>query len=408
VSWQADDVSTRRRPSASLAGGARGVEVYTRVSLYLIVLVEPFLYLSATSTLAGVDTDLPGTGPLLALVVAALLHTLACLAFVHVGFTRPSEPPARSGGDATLVAPRTATTMVCAAATTGALAVVFRARRLAVAGVAVAVVTATVQASSGSGGLVWSALFGFALAMFWASSVRLSMWIVEVVRRLDEAQAVSARLAVAEERLRIARDMHDVVGRALSAVAVKSELAAALARRGDVRAADEMDDVRTLAQDSLREVRGVVAGYRAADLATELDGARSVLQAAGVAVRVVGEVPRLPGPQAEALAWVTREAVTNIVRHSAARECRIELTESWGRAAGRGETETGETVLRVSNDGVAQAGARVAGLEGGTGLVGLRERLASVGGGLDVTTEGDRFVLTARVPVRADAQGALA
>jgi two-component system sensor histidine kinase DesK len=431
VSWQADDVSTRRRPSASLAGGARGIEVYTRVSLYLIALVEPFLYLSATSTLAGVDTDLPGTGPLLALVVAALLHTLACLAFVHVGFTRPSEPLSRpvvwalagttvavvvlsvavlppSGGDGTLVAPRTATTMVCAAATTGALAVVVRARRLAVAGVVVAVATAAVQASSGNGGLVWSALLGFALAMFWASSVRLSMWIVEVVRRLDEAQAVSARLAVAEERLRIARDMHDVVGRALSAVAVKSELAAALARRGDVRAADEMDDVRTLAQDSLREVRGVVAGYRAADLATELDGARSVLQAAGVTVRVVGEVPQLPGPQAEALAWVTREAVTNIVRHSAARECRIELTESWGRAAGRGETETGETVLRVSNDGVAQAGARVAGLEGGTGLVGLRERLASVGGGLDVTTEGDRFVLTARVPVRADAQGALA
>ncbi|MEU2199154.1 histidine kinase [Isoptericola sp. NPDC019482] len=404
-------MKTAGAAAPTLTGGARGVEVYTRISLYLVALVEPFLYLSATATLTSVETGLPSTGSALALAIAALLHTLACLAFVHVGFTRPSERPARSvvgvlagttlavvvlafvalpptGGDATVVAPRAATAIVCLAATTGALAVVVGRRRLVAVGVVVAAVAVAVQATAGDGGLVAAALFSFVLTMFWAGSVRLSMWIVEVVRRLADARSVAARLAVAEERLRIARDMHDVVGRALSAVAVKSELAAALARRGDPRGADQMDEVRTLAQESLREVRGVVAGYRAANLATELDGARSVLRAAGVTVRVVGDLPDLAAPQVEALAWVLREGVTNIVRHSDAREARIDLTD----------TDTGggrELALTVTNDGVPAAGPT----DGrGSGLVGLRERLAAVGGALDAGSRGDRFVLTARVP----------
>jgi two-component system sensor histidine kinase DesK len=276
----------------------------------------------------------------------------------------------------------------CGAATCGALAVGLPIRRLALAGLGGPAVAVGVRLLSGGGSdVVVVAALTYLFAIFWAGTVRMSMWIVEVVRELDEARGVAARLAVAEERLRIARDMHDVVGRALSAVAVKSELAAALARRGEPRAADEMYDVRSLAQDSLREVRGVVAGYRAADLATELDGARSVLQAAGVAVRVVGEVPALSAPHVEALAWVVREAVTNIVRHSAASACRIDLTN-----------EAGDLVLTVSNDGVLARSGAISGPDGGNGIVGLRERLAAVGGSLDVASGGDRFVLTARVP----------
>nr|WP_281360175.1 sensor histidine kinase [Isoptericola halotolerans] len=213
------------------------------------------------------------------------------------------------------------------------------------------------------------------------------MWIVEVVRELEEASEVAGRLAVAEERLRISRDMHDVVGRALSAVAVKSDLAAALSRRGDARAADEMDEVRTLAQESLREVRGVVAGYRAADLATEFAGARAVLRAAGITVRAASDVPSLAATQQEALAWVVREAVTNVVRHSRATECRLEL-----------EVDDESAVLRVTNDGVAAPRGTTAGLGDGTGLAGLRERLAAVRGTLDTTLDGDRFTVTARVP----------
>jgi len=396
-------------------GGARGVEVYTRVSLYLFVLVEPFFALYAAAALSRLGVA-PSAAGAAVLVVLVLAHTALCLATVHAGFDGPlwtgrrPRPvvvalllgavavavaavvtlPVGSGG-ALLDDPRSVLVAVCGAATCGALAVATPSRRVAAAGVVVALAVVALRLLAGVEPVAAAVLAGvlaFAFTLFWAGTVRLSMWIVEVVRRLDDAREVAARLAVAEERLRIARDMHDVVGRALSAVAVKSELAAALARRGDPRGADQMDEVRTLAQESLREVRGVVAGYRGADLATELDGARSVLRAAGVAVRVVGEVPHLAAPQAEALAWVVREGVTNIVRHSDARECRIDL------AAAGGEREL---ALRVSNDGVRAAAAAPSD-GGGAGLVGLRERLAAVGGALDVAADGDRFVLTARVP----------
>ncbi|WP_188522125.1 sensor histidine kinase [Isoptericola cucumis] len=406
---------TTSRPAATLAGGARGVEVYTRVSLYLFVLLEPFLYLSVVAALSTADA-VPSVPQALVLVALVAVHTGSCLVTVHRGFDGPLLRGRRPGGVvvalvastvALVVAalvllpgyeggglredPRSALVAVCGAATVGALAVAVPLGRLALVGLVVPLVVGAGRLVSGEPvAVVPLALATYVFVMFWAGTLRMSMWIVEVVRALDDAREVAARLAVAEERLRISRDMHDVVGRALSAVAVKAELAAALARRGDPRGADQMDDVRTLAQDSLREVRGVVAGYRAADLVTELDGARSVLHAAGTAVRVVGDVPDLAARQVEALAWVVREAVTNIVRHSAATECRIDL-----------EPGEREMVLRVSNDGARTGVDGVAGLGGGSGLAGLRERLAAVGGTLEIAADGDRFVVTARVPAPA-------
>ncbi|MCK0116410.1 sensor histidine kinase [Isoptericola sp. S6320L] len=406
------------RPAASLAGGARGVEIYTRISLYLFVPLEGFFYLYAVVALAEHD-PLPSAVALGALAVAALVHIGTAFATVHVGFDRPlvaggrlhpvviallvataavvvlalvvlpGAPDDALGRDA-----RALTIAVCGAATCGALATGFAMRTLTVVAlwVPVVVLVTWVLDGSFSGGAVVGAVFLYALVLFWTGTVRISMWIVEVVRELEASREVAGRLAVAEERLRISRDMHDVVGRALSAVAVKSDLSAALARRGDPRAAEEMDEVRTLAQESLREVRGVVAGYRSTDLATELAGARSVLRAAGIAVRVIGAVPPLGTPQQEALAWVVREAVTNVVRHSRATECRLELDDD-------GAT----TELRIVNDGVVSGGPDAAGLgeprvPGGTGLAGLRERLAAAGGTLDVAAHGDRFTVVARVP----------
>jgi two-component system sensor histidine kinase DesK len=272
--------------------------------------------------------------------------------------------------------------------TLAALSPVLTMRDLAIGTAVTTVVVVLGRALGGVGGLVGLGIAVFVAVLFLAGSFRLTVWILFVVRELDASRDVHARLAVAEERLRFSRDLHDVVGRALSAVAVKSELAAELARRGDERAVDEMLQVRTLAHDSLREVRGVVAGYRAADLATELAGARSVLRAAGVEARVVGDVPDLATPQAEALAWVVREAVTNVVRHSHAAACALRLDQ-----------EEGATALRVTNDGVrAVPREDAAGGPGGSGLAGLRERLAAVGGTLAVRHDGDRFTLTARVP----------
>ncbi|TWH31555.1 two-component system sensor histidine kinase DesK [Isoptericola variabilis J7] len=393
--------------------GARGVEVYTRCTMYSFALNEPFFYLLAVAALARGEPPTPAVA--IAVAVLAVAHTGLCTLTAHLGLGR--DPFATRAQRAVLVAlgavsvalvlvalvalpstsgdrhlwfendPRSVVVTVVAAFTLAALSAVHTMGRLTVAAAgATAVVVAARAVSDPGSGLIGLAVSAFAIILFSVASFRLTVWILLVVRELDAARQVSARLAVAEERLRIARDMHDVVGRALSAVAVKSELAAALARRGDDRAADEMLEVRALAQDSLREVRGVVAGYRAPDLATELAGARSVLRAAGIAARVVGEAPALAAPHAEALAWVVREAVTNVVRHSDARECMLRLVR----------LSDGGTELRIVNDGVVPAASGTS--SDGSGIAGLRERVEAVGGTLTADGDGDRFTLTARVP----------
>nr|WP_275585960.1 histidine kinase [Geodermatophilus sabuli] len=206
---------------------------------------------------------------------------------------------------------------------------------------------------------------------------------------MDRTRGVQLQLAVAEERLRFARDLHDVMGRNLSAIAVKSQLAAELVRRGREGAVEELADISRVAEESLREVRDVVRGYRRSDLPGELAGARSVLRAAGVGCTVEGEDDgaALPEPVQTALGWVVREAVTNVLRHSRATACTVAL-----------RTDGGEAELRVSNDGVA--GTPV---DWGNGLTGLAERLAATGGRLTADAVEDRFVLTATVPVRVPA-----
>jgi two-component system sensor histidine kinase DesK len=200
---------------------------------------------------------------------------------------------------------------------------------------------------------------------------------------------VQLQLAVAEERLRFSRDLHDVMGRNLSAIAVKSQLAGELVRRGRPEAADEVADIRRLAEDSLREVREVVRGHRSTDLTGELAGARSVLRAAGVACTVHGEDAgaMLPPEAQTALGWVAREAVTNVLRHSQATVCTITLRTS-------GE----EAELQVVNDGVSEEMATADDGHPGSGLTGLGERLTGAGGSLETRLDGSSFVLTASLP----------
>jgi two-component system sensor histidine kinase DesK len=225
-----------------------------------------------------------------------------------------------------------------------------------------------------------------------AVAFRFSVWVLDVVREMERNRGVQLQLAVAEERLRFSRDLHDVMGRNLSAIAVKSQLAGELVRRGRPEAADEVADVARLAEESLREVRDVVRAHRSTDLAGELAGARSVLRAAGVDCTVDGEDAgaTLPGTAQAALGWVVREAVTNVLRHSRATACTITLQVTGGGAE-----------LRVVNDGVS---AEVAGDDGrpGSGLAGLGERLSGAGGRLEAGRDGSRFVLTAGLPGGAD------
>ena len=217
---------------------------------------------------------------------------------------------------------------------------------------------------------------------------RTSLWMLGLVWELDRSRHVQASLAVAEERLRFARDLHDVVGRTLSVVALKSELAAQLARRGRESAIDEMLEVRRVAEESLAEMRAVVGGYRAADLPAELAGARSLLASAGIAGRMIGEVTGLPAAVQGTLGWAVREGTTNVLRHSDAWSCTITLRADEARVS-----------LVMENDGVRPVAVPGPEVQLGSGLVGLAERVAALTG--SVTAERrdpGRFRLTVEVP----------
>ncbi|WP_073952178.1 sensor histidine kinase [Streptomyces kebangsaanensis] len=223
-------------------------------------------------------------------------------------------------------------------------------------------------------------------AGFLAFTSVFSVWLLNAVYELDEARETRTRLAVAEERLRFGRDLHDVMGRNLAVIALKAELAVQLGRRGRPEAVEQMIEVQRLAQESQREVRAVVRGYREADLAAELAGAQGVLAAAGIDCAVTGSPAGLPAPVQSALGWVVREAATNVLRHGDARRCAVSLRVADGRAE-----------LSVENDGVGEISG---GGRPGSGLAGLRERLSELDGTLRAGPAGrGRFRLTAEVPL---------
>ncbi|WP_443070796.1 sensor histidine kinase [Streptomyces sp. NBC_01685] len=220
---------------------------------------------------------------------------------------------------------------------------------------------------------------------FMATASLASGWGVRLVEELVAARETQARLAVAEERLRFGRDLHDVLGRNLAVVALKGELAAQLARRGRPEAVEHMEEVQRIARESQREIRSVVRGYRTADLHTELAGARSVLEAAGIDCRIeYGPAARLPTDVQSALGWVVREATTNVLRHApGASRCTMALRTAGPTTA----------LLVMENDGAPDEGPGT-----GTGLSGLRERLTGLNGTLAVEHSGGTFRLTARIP----------
>ena len=202
------------------------------------------------------------------------------------------------------------------------------------------------------------------------------------------AREEKARLAVAEERLRFARDLHDLLGHSLSLIALKSELAGRLVEVSPERAQAEIHDIELVTREALREVRDAVSGYRQPDLNAELAGAQAALEAAGIECRVDN---RLTAPAASveaALGWAVRESVTNIIRHSNASHCRIELRQSPDFVR-----------LTVKDDGTATPEPR-RGERAGTGIAGLTERIGALGGA--VVTErqpGGGFRLSVEIPV---------
>ncbi|PZS32876.1 MAG: sensor histidine kinase [Pseudonocardiales bacterium] len=398
------------------------LDLSTRWPLYVLSASEPLIALLVVGGQPHVRAW--GAGLLLAVAVA---HTIACVALLRANLSRMlggAQPVARlvllavgltaaalAAGFAAIPhyldpSPNSFPQGVAVAALfCGALTVTFTpvltsSQLLGLIAPQAALVA--IAQAIGARGLgdqpLWAVLF-----VLWAVPVtvtyRSSFWYLSTAWELERSRQMQSRLAVAEERLRFARDLHDVLGRNLTLIAINSELAAQLARRGQDGAVERMLEVRQTAEDSMREVRAVVDGYRTTDLGAELSGARSVLRAAGISTRVIGDGDGLSRTAQGALGWVVREAVTNIIRHSEATS--VTITLDVGQDAGTGRT----AVLRIAND---RARAPDASGGGGTGLAGLRERLADLGGEVSVARADGGFVVSARVPIVADDQATTA
>lgn len=201
--------------------------------------------------------------------------------------------------------------------------------------------------------------------------------LVQANRELRAAQEEIAGLATRDERTRIARDLHDILGHTLTTITLKSGLARRLLEADrPAEAAVEIADVESLARDTLGEVRATVSGYREASLAAELAAARSALRAAGIGTTLPLAVDEVPEPQRTVFAYAVREGVTNVIRHSRAARCTVTVT------ADR---------LDVHDDGGGVAGPP------GNGLTGLRERVEAIGGVLDAgPAPGGGYALTVR------------
>jgi len=337
-----------------------------------------------------------GPAPRRWLVAAAIALTAAGVLAGAAAFPAFTRPPGTAFPVSMLVA------MLLGGTLTVALAPLLRPRALLAVVLVGAAAASGMSASIGGAGVGAHGqalagsflLYAFLIGAFAVLIGRVSAGQLRIMLELDRSRAAHARLAVAEERLRFARDLHDVLGRNLSLIAVQSELAAELARRGDQDAAGQMLGVRQVAHESLREMRAVVSGYRTADLGTELAGAQEVLRSAGMSCRVIGDAAGLPADVQAALGWVVREGTTNIIRHSDATACTIELGILDSPGAPRAVT------LRMDNDRVHTPAAG----SGGNGLAGLGERLAGLGG--SITTGHPRnghFRLEASLPARGAA-----
>ncbi len=211
-----------------------------------------------------------------------------------------------------------------------------------------------------------------------------------LVTRLHEARTELAEMAVAQERLRFARDLHDLLGYSLSAITLKSELTHRLALKNPEKAQEELAEVLDISRRALADVRSVARGYRELSLDAEAASARSVLTAADVDVRMDLKYGELPPPVRTLLATMLREGVTNVLRHSKAEFCDITIREEHGRVE-----------LDIRNDGVPPAPAEQD-PDSGSGIGNLSSRVTTLGGHLTTGVEPDgRFRLHAAVPVPA-------
>ena len=292
---------------------------------------------------------------------------------------------------------------------------------------AVVACAALAAVCSALGGADGGTVVGFVAS---SAGVGMLMLVMRDLRvrnvELNEARAVLANMAVAQERERFARDLHDLLGHSLSVIALKAELAGRLLADGPPAAAREVAELEGVARTALGEVRDAVSGYRQPTLDRELAGARMALSAAGITAEVdESRVPLDPAVEA-VLAWTVREGATNVIRHSGARHCTFKISASLtdagveviddGRGAngngalgGAGEAggapdgaaaSDGAGVPSPSAAGSGAANGITAGGRGGHGIAGLAERAALLNGSIEAGSRAcGGYRLAATVPV---------
>lgn len=214
--------------------------------------------------------------------------------------------------------------------------------------------------------------------------------IGQIILRNQELAAAREQLAVwavAEERLRVGRDVHDILGHSLTVITVKTELARRLIDVDVERAKTELEDIERLSRDALTGVRSTVGGLREVTLAGELANANSALSAAGIEAVLPHDLDDIPKARGEIFGWVLREAVTNVVRHSGARRCEVRVRP---------------TDIEIVDDGTGVGASTGA----GSGLAGLRERVSAAGGSLRLgSNHGNGFRLVAAFPESSTIDG---
>ena len=239
----------------------------------------------------------------------------------------------------------------------------------------------TVDRTSVAMAVVWAVYYVAVLAMG-AAALYGSARLVRVIAQLDAARTEVAELAVGRERLRVSRDLHDLLGQSLSAVSLKGDLAIRLLASDADAARAEIESLTGLARGALRDVRAIARDEHAVSLAAEVDAAGALLGAAGIAVHVDIDLPGLPPAVEEVLAWAVREGATNTLRHSDATTCSITA----GRAGGRAR-------LEIVNDGARGTAP------GGHGLAGLAERARELAGSVTARPiDEQRFRLVVEIP----------
>jgi two-component system sensor histidine kinase DesK len=228
----------------------------------------------------------------------------------------------------------------------------------------------------------WLLIYTPMIVSLGAGGLVVSAHLVDQMRRLQRTRIELAETAVQRERLRVARDLHDLLGQSLSAVVLKGELAMRLHDSDPDRARREVEDLAAIAGTTLADLRAVTRDRRDTGLRDEVAGAARLLTAAGVRADVDAEIGTLPVEVDRLLGWTLREGITNVLRHSDATWCTVRAVRDGGSVA-----------LEIVNDRPATA------VGTGSGLAGLDTRARELGGRLVVEHDADRFSLRLDVPV---------